>query len=200
MGRVSFLRVFRLQLACAALLGMSVCANADLTPSIEQTTSIRLLGAPSDAGLLQTASLDVGSGDALRPEWLDDGLAGFSEVSGPRHFAAEPPTNVITLPESPGSMGLFLSGALSIGAWHLVRSARNLHFANLPEWYHSGCPDQIGHAVPFDLDLTLQPLCEVLQPVCDERPLFFRHCLEELRPRDVHFFSIVTSRGPPCSV
>lgn len=200
MGRVFFLRVFRLQLACAALLGMSVCAYADLTPGIESTLPIRSFGAPIDAGILSTVSSDTEAGEALRPEWLEDGLNGLFQVPGPRYFRAEPPTNVIELPASPGSMGLFLSGALSIGAWHLVRSARNLHFANLPEWYHSGCPDQIGHAVPFDLDLTLQPLCEVMQPDGADRPTFYRRCLEELRPRDVHFFSIVTSRGPPCSI
>lgn len=180
------LRAFRFNLTCVALLATSVCAYADLTPGIEQAAALRPFVGSSDTGIVQ--------------DWIDGGFTGISEVSGPSHFEADAPTNVIELPASPGSMGLFLSGALSIGAWHLVRSARNLHFADLPEWYHSGGPDQIGHAVPFDLDLTLQPLCEVLQPVCDDRPLSFSRWLEELRPPDVQFFSIVNSRGPPCSV
>ena len=68
------------------------------------------------------------------------------------------------LPRTPGSAALLVSALVSVGAWQLARSAKNLHLANLPEWYHSGAPDQIGHAVAFDFDLPAPPRCTFDQP------------------------------------
>ncbi|MFQ5413573.1 MAG: hypothetical protein ACE5E6_03845 [Phycisphaerae bacterium] len=59
---------------------------------------------------------------------------------------------VLTLPPAPSSASLFLSAMVSIGAWHLVRSARHLYASPLPSWYHDGGPGRIGQAVALDLD------------------------------------------------
>ena len=64
---------------------------------------------------------------------------------------AESSLSVRELPEAPNSAALFLCALGSLGAWHLTRSARKLHFGSIPEWYHTGGPVQIGHAVPVDL-------------------------------------------------
>lgn len=68
------------------------------------------------------------------------------------------------LPDLPSSAELFLSALLSIGGWQFVRSARHWHWGAIPAWYHTGCPDQIGHAVPFDFDFDSLPLCCFDQP------------------------------------
>ncbi len=76
-----------------------------------------------------------------------------------------PPRGMVReLPPLPGSATLFLSAVLSMGGWHLVRSARHFHWAALPDWYHAGGPLQIGHAPPLDLH------CHALPPCCFERP------------------------------
>jgi len=107
------------------------------------------------------------------------------------------------LPPLPGSAALFLSGMLSMGAWHLVRSARHLHWPALPEWYHTGGPLQIGHAVLFDLDFHASPLCcfESADDGGGGDRVFLCRARRELRPHcDSQFFlTIAAPRGPPHS-
>ncbi len=101
------------------------------------------------------------------------------------------------LPAVPGSAQLFLSAMLSVGAWHLVRSAKHLHLADLPEWYHPGGPAQVGHVVPFDLDFSALPVCCFEQPV-GQRPFLYRVQREEVPRCDTRSFLAVTApRGPP---
>lgn len=96
----------------------------------------------------------------------------------PRHVGAgRSETSVMTVPPAPSSLKLILSGLVSLGAVQLARSMRQVHLADLPEWYHTACPERIGDAVPLDLDHTTPPLC-----------LFERPAIEpdrSLRPRPV---------------
>jgi hypothetical protein len=39
---------------------------------------------------------------------------------------------------------------VSVGGWHLVRSARHVRIASLPDWYHTGAPLKIGRTVVYD--------------------------------------------------
>ncbi len=120
------------------------------------------------------------------------------------HHAATVPTErdstrqaVLELPAAPGSMSLFLSAMVSIGAWQLVRSTKDLHFGALPDWYHTGGPVQVGHVTVFDLDFNSSPLCDFTEPV-GERPSFY-HLQRDLsvRWRPQHRLSLADPRGPP---
>ena len=177
-------------------------AAADLTP-----LDVRMHGRPSVAVGMDlaftcaaarpghAAGNDSSSpfGDLFRNPVLELDLVNFASDSA----AAR---DVRVLPPLPGSAALFLSAVFSMGGWHLVRSARHAHWSNLPEWYHTGGPIQIGHVVPFDLDFSEQPLC-IFQPVDAEvgERHFFRRPARETRPRgDRQCFLIITApRGPP---
>lgn len=129
------------------------------------------------------------------PEPVDRSVRGAGRVA-PRAPAADV---VREVPPLPSSAGLFLSGMLSLGAWQFARSARHLHLAHLPEWYHAGGPDQIGHAVPLVLDLNASPPCCIeFVDVVDERALVYRLRRElPSRCRAESFLLITAPRGPP---
>ena len=100
----------------------------------------------------------------LQIELTAAGVGRLSSITFDGLDVSTPAIAVIELPPAPSSAGLFLSAMLSVGAWQLVRSSRDLNFSALPEWYHTGGPVQIGHATPFDLDFSTLVLC------CFERP------------------------------
>ena len=100
------------------------------------------------------------------------------------------------LPRTPGSAALLLSALVSVGAWQLVRSAKNLSLDHLPAWYHSGAPEQIGHAVAFDFYLAALPCCTFEQPAqatpTPDLPADWR---VPYLPTD--FLTNASRRGPP---
>ena len=101
----------------------------------------------------------------------------------------------------PGSLSLFFSAMLSIGGWHLVRSARHVHLGALPEWYHTDAPAQIGHAVSFDFNYAPTALCvfESAASGVDERPVWYDLWRElDLRRFSQTFLLFADPRGPPC--
>jgi hypothetical protein len=104
------------------------------------------------------------------------------------------------LPALPSSASLFLSAVLTVGAWHTMRKAGQLHLANLPEWYHTGAPDQIGHTVVFDptfsLDLLPACLCDAQVDAEPIRPLDTSREVPS-RYESRHFLAIESPRGPP---
>ena len=101
------------------------------------------------------------------------------------------------LPPAPGSAALFLSALVSVGAWQLVRSARQISFSVVPEWYHTGGPAQVGHAVALDLDFGAMPLCRFAPPA--PKPPDFSHTRREFRVRfeAQHTVTVKPPRGPP---
>ena len=119
-----------------------------------------------------------------------------------RDEAAGEASNVRQLPAPPGGASLLLSGLLSIGAFHLARSARHLHLSALPAWYHEACPDRIGHTVAFDFDLTDMPVCFVAEIAATDvkanTPAFHEY-LRESRSRieSQYILPIIAPRGPP---
>ena len=103
------------------------------------------------------------------------------------------------LPSLRGSLGLYLSAMLSLGGWHLVRSCRHLHLSNVPDWYHTGGPVQVGHATPFDLDFNSLSLCLFDRPVTlDGRRLVGLRAWRDVpaSPQLV-FLKVAFPRGPP---
>ncbi len=133
--------------------------------------------------------------DALCGDLLNAGFEQFDK-DAPRWKAAD----IRELPPAPSSVRLFLSAMLSVGAWHLVRSARGIHFGALPEWYHEAAPDQIGYAVAFDLDFGTPRYCRFDRPA-DLRPGFARVPRDfDFRRYDQCFLTVVDTRGPPTGV
>jgi hypothetical protein len=92
---------------------------------------------------------------------------------------------------------LFLSALVSLGAWQLVRSSRDLHLGAMPEWYHTGAPVQIGHTTVFDLEYSSVVLCLFDAPV--PAPTFSHRAARESRLRlsDQPCLCLTDPRGPP---
>jgi hypothetical protein len=113
--------------------------------------------------------------------------------------AADPPSPpVMEIPAAPPSLSLLLCGLGSLGAWRLGRAARNIHFGNLPEWYHSGAPLQIGHTFAADPDCHDAAPAPAFEGAPVDRPFFQRLWCEA--PPIVLPPCLLTSespRGPP---
>ena len=172
--------------------------RADLAP----------LGVPArahDNGALATPSTDIErlvatsafeSTAWAADEWLATSIPDAATAPLP-NTAATPQNEIREMPALPGSAALFLSAVLSIGGWHMARSARSLHWSALPTWYHSGGPLQIGHAVPCDLDFSAAPLCCFEQPT-EERPVTLREVPQRVTPlEDQCDLASAAPRGPP---
>jgi hypothetical protein len=155
--------------------------SAPILPSTTEESVVAGLLNPLNQEVVLPAEADTASHDDLA-----GGLSTNAEIR--------------ELPPLPGSAALFLSALASVGAWHLARSVRHLQFHAIPAWYHDGGPEQIGHAVPFDLDFNAPALCALvsLRNVTDQGSLSCRispdrrsHCAAQshLTARD--------TRGPP---
>jgi len=131
--------------------------------------------------------------------WLDEfflhGAGAYEAEVAPR--VAQ---NACEVPALPGSASLFLSAMLSLGAWQLVRSVRQFDFGVFPEWYHSGGPLQVGHAVAFDLEFHALPLC-FITPEAEQggAPILrYRVGRDERAPSDLQSYLRASApRAPP---
>jgi len=189
---------FRWALGIAAVALASSQASADLRAP-----------ANVDRSVVVTDSASLDSVDLSRETLFHQRRTGL--LAGPdlvAEMALEPPVSsapvsvdyhpaVIELPPAPGSAALFLSAMVSLGAWQLVRSSRDLHLGAMPEWYHPGGPAQIGHTTVFDLEFSAVALCVFDAPT--PAPVFSNRLARESRPRcfDQHVLSQADPRGPP---
>jgi hypothetical protein len=133
------------------------------------------------------------------PAWL----TGEPNLTSPMaDLAARPAgldgSRIRQLPPEPPTLSLLLSALGSFGAWHLARSARKWHFADVPNWYHTGGPEQIGHSLALVPGLEVEPACRDTRPPDLERhlPHFIR---AEARPccRPGLLVAAKPARGPP---
>jgi len=135
-----------------------------------------------------------------------DGFAGGLPGTSPQPFVPPPPPQrtgpeVTDLPAGPGSFSLVLAAFGSLGAWRLGRSTRKLHFSSVPEWFHTGGPEKIGHVSMIDLD---GPLSRP-HTICDQSPRQFSASALPFPParcpiprlRAQCFLISVETRGPP---
>ncbi len=115
------------------------------------------------------------------------------------------PQQVRELPPPPSSMVIALSGFATFGAFRLARSVKDIRLPSLPEWYHGGAPEQIGHATPWppDANRSLVPTCwyEAIASVLDPPETWLYQCQPE---KDtcwliLHFIPTIAPRSPPCS-
>ena len=103
----------------------------------------------------------------------------------------------LTLPPTPASGSLVLTGLLTLGVLHAGRSARQMQFGALPEWYHASAV-QLGHSTPFVPDTPALASCPADQPLvakpsCHRRILDLEDALSE--PQS--FLTLFCPRGPP---
>jgi len=127
-------------------------------------------------------------------------LLGLGTAAAPLKDSS--PSEVRELPGLPGSAGLFLSALLSVGAWHTIRKAGHLHLGSLPEWYHTACPERIGHTVAFDFDLANMPVCftadiaatDVAASACRAHE-YLRESRSRIRSQFI--LPVTAPRGPP---
>ncbi|MBN2561997.1 MAG: hypothetical protein JXQ75_13815 [Phycisphaerae bacterium] len=172
--------------ASAITISPSDVGHLPEQPSRATASQLRQYPACSKTGAA-VCDLDLGSSQG---DWTP-----FAAIEDEASNASS--AQVREVPPLPSSAVLFLSAVLSAGAWHLGRSAMHLHLGALPEWYHAGGPDQIGHAVPFDFDFSASPPCRFEQPV-GERPFRYRVRREETPRCDEQAnLTIAAPRGPP---
>ncbi len=200
--------------ASLAILGWtpSLCADlsSPLSSFVADSDFAINVACPPTAGDWQGAADAAGPGASRLPfapattipglsfDFPADRLSLFMPLDLGRTDLSSP--EVKEFPPAPSSAALFLSAALSAGAWRLGRSARQLHLSHLPDWYHTGGARQVGYAVPFDLDFSGQPLI-VFKPVDNQvgEHHFSRRPARETQPHgDAQCFLLITApRGPP---
>ncbi len=192
-----------------AAAGVASSASADVPPLGARSVCVLSDALAPSATVRPTAtneSRPVGSSSPFTSSVLGDLTRDYLAGSGPASPAANAANSqqadVRELPPLPGSAALFISAVLSMGGWHLVRSARHLHWGALPDWYHTGGPLQIGHAVPLDLDFHAVPPCwfeSADQGGGGDRALLYRVPRGD-GPRCYAqglFLTIAAPRGPP---
>lgn len=98
------------------------------------------------------------------------------------------------VPPAPSSFALGLTALAGLG---LYQAGRRVQLARLPEWYHTGGPQQVGYATPLAIDSWELSGCSfaVPQPVI-HRCVGFAVEAMGLTPREVQPH-VTAPRGPP---
>lgn len=165
----------------------TVHSHVSLSSDAVATLTAEAIAVGSSNGSLLSLSLH----DRFSGSFDSPGIVG--ETTSANYSAAE----MREVPPLASSASLFLSAMLSVGAWNLLRVSRHANWAHMPDWYHTDCPSQIGHAVPFDFEFHSLPLCCFEQPVA-QRPFLYRVQREEVPRCDTQCFLTITApRGPP---
>lgn len=183
MKGLSFILVGLVSVAMAS----EVRADLRNSPSPRSNVAFEQLAQPTAGDLLNDPTCDsIGFAN------LDPGSGAGGAVAGLSSHQS-----VVRLPDAPSSTALFLSAMVSFGAWHLVRSGRDVHFGAMPEWYHTGGPFQVGHVTAFDLDFSSLPLCLFDRPIQQRRVTF--RCQRDLPSRWGPQSRVLPAdpRGPP---
>ncbi len=214
MGTLYVVKSFR----CIFCLAFVVCAtgvaNADLGSHTMGAAGAALQHArasdtggnhaASDADRATVAEKQIGLARAHSTDLLAVPYSGVSALLLDGYFDRQISFDLVTnetmreIRPAPSSLSLFLSAILSVGGWHFVRSARNLHLGAMPEWYHTGAPAQIGHTTAFDLDFGSIVLCRIQEPNAEPPALV----LTAGRDETVYFVeqsspTTAAPRGPP---
>lgn len=183
-------------------------AHGDLTrPSTAMDAYAGLQGVVFASALDQSPLLSLSPVTAADAHWggsevgtkpVADGRPAESPTPLAQLPASEPDSAIHSLPPPPGSAACVLSGLLTLGLWGAGRSAKNLHLGALPTWYHAEGPHQVGHAVAFDFDGTVLPVCQFDLP-SEGRILQsnWLHLLELTQPRSSDVITPAGPRAPP---
>ena len=148
---------------------------------------------PSWRSALSSACSPSAAADA---DWLPCQRDGLNRAAVPVASTSSDAELTAQTPDAPSGLALGLSALASLGVYRAGRSLRKLHFAALPEWYHTGGPVQVGHATPFDPWSAALPL-NAFARLAPLRPALKRCrdtgwvCAAQCIPR------AATPRGPP---
>jgi len=171
----------------AILLGAVSAAKADMGAFSVSERPV------SQAPVQQTSSqpqADTGS--------LDLGLSGVPGLGAAASVQANPEASADQLPPEPASLSLVLAGLGSLGAWQLGRAARTLHFGQVPEWFHTGGPVQIGHTFAANPDCSaVFEICAFDQPVGKHPILHRMRCEPPLIFQPQCILTSESPTGPP---
>lgn len=195
--RRSIIPVFALALVLAAAV------RADMVPVCRSDTECRQTVRIGDRTCLPpanspeayaslTGSVDLGS---LPIGFLPDGEMDAGQTCETRPV---PP-----LTEGQGSLSLCLYGLISFSVFRSASSIRKLSFGQIPDWYHTGGPSQIGHSFAISPDcLRSAPACCFIQPECgaeDCQPQYCQGTIASLWRKSQFTPTALASRGPPPS-
>lgn len=101
------------------------------------------------------------------------------------------------LPPAPSSLTLGLTALAGLGLYQAGRSIRKFSISALPEWYHTGGPQQVGYATPLDIEKWDIPAC-VLDVPAGSTAKLIRFVIEEADViPDFHIPLCAAPRGPP---
>lgn len=138
-------------------------------------TSNRLPGEPNEWQLADTL-----------PPTTDDEPTDESSLGTPQ-----------VLTRTPSSLLLGLTALAGVGLYHAGQSIRRVQAPLVADWYHTGGPQQIGHATPLDLDTLDLPPC-VLDPLAHVPDCTTRFAFEaDLRIPSEDLPHTTAPRGPP---
>jgi hypothetical protein len=193
--RRSIIPVFALALVFAATVRADmapVCrsdAECRQAPCIGDRTCPQPANSPEACASL-TGSVDLG---LLPIGFLPDG-----EMDAGQTCEAQP---VPLLTEGQGSLSLCLYGLISFGVFCSASSIRKLSFGQIPDWYHTGGPSQIGHSYAITPDcLCATPVYCFIQPdgtARDCQPQYFGGMITSLWRKSQFTPTTLASRGPP---
>jgi len=125
-----------------------------------------------------TPSLD----DPLRPAGIDFACGGLTRLSralgtGPGPVSTRKSAVLQQLPEPPSSLMLGLTALAGLGLCHAGQTICKVHLPPVPNGYHAGGPQFVGHATPLDLDSWDLPRC-VFDEAASEVPQVSRFRVE----------------------
>ncbi len=194
----------RLSLAVLFVAWTAGAVHADLTPTVLPTPAMS-----DSVGLPQVADADGPGGGPSADFGANLGSHQFDVVGALGGvFGTGVSDGLVRSDESvarridplPSSLSLFFSAMLSVGGWHLARSARHVRLGTLPGWYHTDAPAQIGHTLSFDFNYAPTVLrvfesatCGVDQQAAWRDP-WGERCL---RCTSQTFLLVAEPRGPP---
>jgi hypothetical protein len=197
----------------AAMIGPVGVVHADASLGISRAAATAggcLPGCSSVASQVPAEqSLETTIGSAA---WFTDALdlksslltnavpSPLTESSQPTPSKPRDEKTIRQLPASPGSSVLFLTAMLSAGLWQGVRKARSAQWANLPEWYSTSAPSQIGPMVAFDPELGFRIVAEcVFETPRPAQPVLRFETWREIltRCKSQHLLLTQVPRGPP---
>jgi len=192
MGRLA------LTIGVVVLLCPAVAAWADLGP-VAGPTPVQAADGDISGGIVGAPGAatvgDSGSAAGLAGEFESFSLP--LSIYGSGSYGQSGSEQVRELPAGPDGVALLLCGLGTLGGWQLTRSARKIQVGPVPAWFHTGAPDQVGHAVLLDPAFGTLPLCWLDRPA-GERPRSTRFWQERRSRCDPQFvFSVVAPRGPP---
>jgi hypothetical protein len=178
-----------LAFGAVALLASVALARAEAASPVQPQTASAAARCEVER-LSQTLPV---TGQALLLSPLPSKSAG--EAQGSEAAGQAPAAKRCELREESGTTALFLGALGALGAWQVGRG--KLQFSNMPAWYHTGGPVQIGHVTRFEPGAPVLIACDFDEPCGAKPPCFHLAWLSLLRCESLFSPGIAAPRAPP---